>query len=72
MQRIPQSDLDDFIPLWERKLDNVVRDTEFDRLLGSDIDLLEKSVSQGSLRNRRALAQDVFDSFVVRQGGSKR
>ena len=65
-------DLNDFLPLWERKFDNFVCETEFDRLLGSNIDLLEAPVGQGRGGNTSALAQDVFSALIVRQGRRQR
>ena len=37
MQRA-KLDLQHLVPMWERKFDNLVSETEFDRLLGSDVD----------------------------------
>ena len=64
-------DMKHFLPVWERELDNPVDETEFDRLLGSDVDLLGASFSQKRVGNTCALAQDVFRALIIRQGSSK-
>ena len=71
MQRLPRLDLNDFIPPWERKLDNLVSETEFDRLLGSNVNLLEAPFGQDRVGNSCALAQDVFSALIVRQRSGK-
>ena len=67
MQRFPRSDLNDFVPIWERKFDHLVGETEFDRLVGIDKNLLESSGIQDRVGNSCALAQDVFSSLIARQ-----
>ncbi len=71
MQRA-KLDLNNFVPLWERKFDNLVSETEFDRLLRRDIDLPETSVIQDRIGNTCALAQDIFSALIVRQSRSQR
>ena len=46
MQRAPKLDLNDFVPPWERKLDNLVSETEFDRLLRSDMNSLKRRAAR--------------------------
>ena len=70
MQRA-KLNLKDFVPLWEREIADGVRETEFDRLLGSDVNFLETALSQKRAGNTCALAQDVFSALVIRQGSSK-
>ncbi len=60
-------DLKNFVPPWERKIADSVRETEFDRLLRSDVNVLESPGSQNIVRDTRPLAQDVFSALVVRQ-----
>ena len=66
MQRT-KSDLKNFVPLWEREVADSITETEFDRLLRSDVNFLETPSRKGFVRNRRALAQDVFGAVIVRQ-----
>ena len=63
----PHLNLKDFVPSWEREIADSIRETEFDRLLRSDIDLSDASGREGIVRNRRALAQDVFSALIFRQ-----
>ena len=60
-------DLKNFVPLWEREIADSVSETEFDRLLRSNMNLSESSGSENISRDRRALAQDVFGALIVRQ-----
>ena len=66
-----QLDLQHFLPTWERVLDNLVSETEFDSLLGSDVNLLNAGLSQKRIGNTCALAQDVFSALVIRQGSGQ-
>ena len=59
MQRA-KLDLNNCAPLWERKFDNRVSETEFDRLLRRDTDLPETLVVQDRIGNTCALAQDIY------------
>ena len=71
MQRT-KLDLNNFVPLWERKFDNLVNETEFDRLVRRDIDLPETPFIQDRIGNTCALAQDIFSALIVRQSRSQR
>ena len=64
-------DLNDFVPLWERKIEDNISETEFDRLLGSDVDLLEPALGQKRIGNACALAQDVFSALIIRQSSGQ-
>ena len=66
MQKAPL-DLQHFVPPWEREIADRITETEFDRLLRSDINLFEASGGKGFIGDRRALAQDVFNALVIRQ-----
>ena len=66
MQRA-KLDLNNFVPLWERKIADSVSETEFDRILRSDMNFSEASGSKDIVRDGRALAQDVFSALIVRQ-----
>ena len=66
MQRA-KLDLKDFVPIWEREIADGISETEFERLLGSDVNLLEPAFSQKRIGNTCALAQDVFSALIVRQ-----
>ena len=66
MQRA-KLDLKNFVPPWERKFADEVRETEFDRLLQSDDNIIQSTGSQNIVGNTRPLAQDVFSSLIVRQ-----
>ena len=65
-------DLKNFVPLWEREITDSISETEFDRLLGSDVNLLEPALSQKRTGNTCALAQDVFSALIIRQGSGQR
>ena len=60
-------DLKNFIPPWERKIADSVSETEFDRLLRSNMNFSEASGSKDIVRDGCALAQDVFSALIVRQ-----
>ena len=61
-------DLNDFLPVWERKFADGVYETEFDRLLRGEIHLPISAGGQEFVRNiSTPLAQDIFDALVVRQ-----
>ena len=60
-------DLKNFVPPWERKIADSVRETEFDRLLRSDVNVIETSLGQEAVRDVRPLAQDIFRALIVRQ-----
>lgn len=60
-------DLKNFVPVWEREIADSVTETEFDRLLRSDVKLREASGTERFVGDGRALAQDVFGALIVRQ-----
>ena len=45
-------DLKNFIPLWEHEFIDLVHETEFDRLLGSDVNLLKDRIAARTCRQR--------------------
>ena len=59
--------LDQVTPLWQCKLSDLVTETEFDRILRSEINLPVTSGSEDAVSFRRAQAQDVFNAVVIRQ-----
>ena len=71
MQRA-KLDLKNFVPLWERKFDNLMSETEFDRLLRRDVDFPEPPVIQDRIGNACPLAQDIFSALIIRQSRSQR
>ena len=60
-------DLKNFVPPWERKIADSIRETEFDRLLRGDVNISEASGSESVVGDGRTLAQDVFRALIVRQ-----
>lgn len=59
----------DFNSARERELLNQVRDTEFDRILRGEVDLLGPSSLKVLGRDGTTLAQDAFRSVLLSQGG---
>ncbi len=66
MQR-SKSDLDEFVPAWERKLPDFVHDAPLERLLSRDVHITHAPRSENVVRDGCVLAQDIFSARVVRQ-----
>ena len=62
-------DLQDFRLPWERKITDRVNETEFERLLRGDVNLVVTPFGQHVLGDPCPLAQDVFSALIVRQRG---
>ena len=62
-------DLHDFRLPWERKITDRVNETEFERLLRGDVNLVVTPSGQHVVGDTCPLAQDVFSALVVRQRG---
>lgn len=65
----PKLNLYDVGTARERELLDLVRDTEFDRVLGGKVDVPESPLSKHSVVQRTPLAQDVFRSVILRESG---
>ena len=63
-------DLQDFRLPWERKITDGVNETEFERLLRGDVNLVVTPSGQHVFGYTRPLAQDVFGALVIRQRGA--
>jgi len=65
----PRSDLNDLMAPWERKFPHPMHDPIVRGLFGVDMNIAGTPLGKQSLRDTGPLAQDVFRSRVVRQGG---
>ena len=52
----------------ERELLDLVRDTEFDRILRGEVNLAEPASGQEFIGDRTPIAQDAFRAILLRQG----
>lgn len=64
----PRLNLNDLVPVWERKLPHALHQPELERVLRRDVDILEPASGEGSVIEPGSLAQDVFSAQVIRQG----
>lgn len=60
-------DLNDLLPLWERKLAHPLHQPELDGLARRDVDLAVASRREYVVRNGRILTQDIVRAIIVRQ-----
>lgn len=66
------SDLEHLVPLWERKLPNVVNQPVRKRLRSRDIDVLGSPIGEDSVGDIGTFAQDRLRARIIRQGSIKR
>ena len=60
-------DLNDLLPLWERKFANRTDEPVAHRLVGRDVDLAVTAGEQNRSRNPAALTQDIVRTIIIRQ-----
>ena len=60
-------DLNDILPLWERKLSHPLHQPELDSLVRRDVDLAVPPRRQYLIRDGRILTQDVVRAIIVGQ-----
>lgn len=69
MDRSPRSNLHYVGSPRERELLDLVRDTEFERVLRGEVDFAKATGGEQVIGDRAPLAQDAFRSILFRQGG---
>ena len=65
------SDLEYLVPLWDRKLPDIVSQPIRDRLSGRDVNVTRSPVCEKLVGDVGPLAQDRFSASIIRQGASK-
>ena len=63
-------DLDNLLPLWQRKLSDGIDQSIVHRLHRRDVNLTVSTGSQYSLRNTATLTQDIVRAIIIRQRGT--
>lgn len=66
-----KSDLEHLVPLWERKLPNLMRQPISDRVRSFDIDVARAPIGKDCIGDVGTLAQDRFRARIIRQGAVK-
>lgn len=71
MDRSPRLNLDDFLPLWQRKLAHPLHEPEIDSLARRYMNVALSSGGERGTGDTRALTQDIVSALIIRQGGGK-